>query len=141
MVNFPNIENQWHTITHRTVECEETFDKGYALKGRGICLAHTVATPIKIITSLAKLVLSTIEIATIIFSVITLNAPPRKLFQAGANVVDVAVGTVLLPIATLAHLVRGVAGIIIHPKCMIKETDFILPGTKSSTLCGAIVNY
>lgn len=140
MVSFPNIQNQWFTITQRTIECEETFNGYLALKGRGIALAQTLKTPIKVVSELSKLVLSIVEIATIIFAVITLKASSETLYQAGANILDVTAGAALLPIATVVHLVRGLAGIIIHPKCMIKKVDFILAGTQNSYLYGTLVN-
>ena len=141
MVNYTNIHIQWHAITHRTIECEESLDRFLSLKGRGISLAYTLFTPLTLISNIGKLILTTIEVATITFAVITLNAPYHDLNQAGANIVDVTLGAALLPFAITAHLTRGIAGTIFHPKYMIKKIDFILAGTQNGFFNGTIVNY
>jgi len=144
MVHFPNIEASWHTIAHRPVISNDGSYQWSSLEGRGICLIHTLATPIKAFSGLGKLVMSTISIATITFAVLTFNAHPKHLLQAGANIIDVTVGTVLLPVAMVANIVRGIAGTIFHPGAMIREADVIEGFTfaaEHNILQGIFVNY
>lgn len=146
MVHFPNIDKNWSIIATRPVNCrkEDKYDEFFSvqgLKGRGICLIHTLATPLKALSALGRLVLSVIAIATITFAVLTLNQHPSDLKQAGANVIDVTVGTVLLPVALFANVIRGVAGAL-YPKAMIGYND---AGDRYAMehplLSGTLVNY
>ena len=91
MVVFNNIENNWNLIAHRPVECLDDANEFSSLKGRGICLWHTLATPLKALSGLGKIALTIIEIATIILAVATLNAHPDILDQAAANIIDVSI--------------------------------------------------
>ena len=140
-VHFPNIEKNWTTITERTVECLDDADDITSLKGRGISFIHTIATPLKAFTGLGKLTQSALGIASIVLSVITLNTHPKDLDKAGANVIDVGVGGVLLPVALVANAVRGVVGTLFHPGAMIRGRDFYTWEAKHNILQGTLVNY
>lgn len=141
VVQFKNISHNWNTMTERTVECFDNANEFSSLKGRGISLVHTLATPLKALSGLGKLVLTTAQIATIIFAVLTLNAPPSILKQAGANILDVTVGSILLPVALVAHLIRGAAGTILHPGIMIEQTTVLTEEAHHNLLHGTLVNY
>lgn len=141
IVQFKNIRDNWNTMTRRTVECFDDANEFSSLKGRGISLFHTLATPLKALSGFGKLVLATAQIATMTFAVLTLNAPLGVLKQAGANILDVTVGGLLLPVALLAHFVRGVAGTILHPAMMIEHTDILTYEAKHNLLHGTLVNY
>lgn len=146
MSYFPSIEANWHTITHRTVECLDNSHEIDSLKGRGISLLHTLATPLKAWTGLGKLALEVLSIGSIVIAVVTLNRHPRDLKLAGAYVIDVVGGTVLLAIALVAHLIRGIVGTIFHPAAMIRkheESDkFAIDwAAEHNLLQGTLVNY
>lgn len=141
MVNFPNIANNVNLIAHRSVECTDDSNEISSWKGRGISLLHTLATPLKALTGLGKLALSVMDIAYLILGVVTLNIHPKHLEQAGANVIDVVVGGLLLPVALLAHFARGVVGSTIHPAAMIRKADMPSYETMHNLMQGTLVNY
>lgn len=147
MVNFPNISNHWAMIASPTVL--STDDSSHligSLKGRGICLFHTLATPFKALSSLGRLVMSVVETAYVIFATLTLNAHPKELLQAAANIVDVVGGAALLPFALIANVIRGVVGTIIYPAAMIQDASAYITDEHQfkadhNLLYGTFVNY
>lgn len=141
MVNFPNITTNINLIAHRSVECTDDSNEISSWKGRGISLLHTLATPLKALTGLGKLALSVMETVSIILAVLTLNKHPKDLDQAGANVIDIVVGSLLLPVALVAHFARGVVGSTIHPTAMIKKADIPSYETMHNLMHGTLVNY
>lgn len=145
-MNFPNIQSSWNIIGHRPVRCsnESNEAEAFSLKGRGGCLMHTLATPLKALSGLGRLVLSVVAIAHGVFAVLTLNAPPKHLLKIPGKVIDIVIGAALLPVALLANVIRGVVGTIFHPGAMIKKFPFA-EGTPfylaHNILHGTLVNY
>lgn len=138
---FSAIKNHWEMLTQRTVAGLNDEDDIASLKGRGISFLQTVATPLKAYTGLGRVALDVIEFASIVLGVITLNRHPIMLKQAGADVVDVVGGSVLLPFGLAAHAIRGVIGMIIHPGIMIRREDIYSWAAKHNILQGTLVNY
>lgn len=109
---------------------------------------HLLATPLKALSGLGLLALATAGIATLTLGILTLNLPPVHLLQVAANVIDVPVGAVLLPIALIANVIRGVIGTIFHPGAMIRDeypNRFILDPNdywkaNHNILAGTLVN-
>jgi hypothetical protein len=148
MVYFSNIQRNWDAIVHRTVWIEdESMTKASSLKGRVVCLTHTLATPLKAWSGVGTLALSTAGAVFGTFAILTLNAPPQYVLQIAANVIDVPVGAVLLPIALLANVIRGIAGTIFHPALMIRRYHHLSPDSaipfavRHYILQGTLVNY
>lgn len=143
MVHYPNITRNWNLIATRPVKCNDESAQPSSLNGRKICLVHTLATPLKAFAALGKLILSTVDIATRVFGVITLNEHPKSLRQAGASVIDVIGGSLLLPVAIVANLVRGVVGTIFYPGALIAQADKTDSqwSVRHNCLAGTVVNY
>lgn len=141
------MQENWSLITSRSVISTNGGTRcASSLKGRGICLIHTLATPLKAYSGLGRLVLATISTASDIFAVLTLNAHPKELVRAGKNILNITLGAALLPFVMLANIVRGVVGTIFHPGAMIREEDSFLQYrkpylAKHNIIEGTLVNY
>jgi hypothetical protein len=130
MVHFSNIARNWDIIVHPTMPVyvkkdeKACCDRASSLAGRVASLAGLLGTPFMVWQGLGKLVLSTVDAATRVFSVLTFNSKGSvacDLKQAAASlIVDVPVGAALLPVATLAWIVRGAVGTIFHPGVMVR---------------------
>lgn len=148
-MSFSLINYSVDMIVNRPISSiDGTSHRGLSLKGRGICLIHTLATPLKAWSALGKLVLLISQTAAFVLAVLTLNAHPKHLINVSAKVIDIAGGTVLLPIAFVIHLIRGITGTIIHPGMMIKDDslrkdqyEFYRFGAEHNILQGTLVHY
>lgn len=136
MVHFSNIARNWDIIAHpsmpvyvKKAEDGVKFTCASSLAGRVSSLAGLLGTPFMVWQGLGKLVLSTVDAVRGVFSVLTFNSKgcvAKDLKQAAASIiVDVPVGAALLPVATLAWIVRGVVGTIFHPGVMVRT--FVRP--------------
>jgi hypothetical protein len=148
MANFINIERSWNIIAHRPIKSEDGYHLQSSWKGRGVCLIHTLATPLKAISGVGLLVITAASIMLVPFGVITLNISPKSLITTSFHIVDLTLGAVLLPIALAANVIRGIVGTVIHPGAMIKEDDSIKTLYKEKQfpiqhpiLQGTLVNY
>ncbi|WP_068471442.1 hypothetical protein [Candidatus Protochlamydia phocaeensis] len=149
MTYFPNTYYNLSLIVEKPVLSIDGYShEAGSLKGRGICLFHTLATPLKALSGVGRLILATASIATRTFAVLTLNAHPRELIRAAAVVIDVPVGTVLLCVSLATNIIRGVLGTIFHPGIMIEDArpftscaDFHYFAAEHNLLAGTFVNY
>jgi hypothetical protein len=149
MVYFPSIDRNWDLIAHRSViSIDGTSHEATSLKGRGICLIHALATPLKALSGVGMLAFFITETAVRVLGVLTLNSHPKELIQAVVSLVDIPLGALLLPIALLANVIRGVAGTIFHPGAMIVDrsayrsySDFNHFAANHNILFGTLINY
>lgn len=148
MLYFPNITDNWNMIAHTPISAIDESYKFSSMQGRAICLVHAIATPLKAVSGYGRLILTTVDVVKIIFAIITLNTSPKNVILAGALALDVLGGVVLIKVALLANLIKGIAGAILHPGAMIHDDrpfmyaqDFDLWGAQHNMLRGTLVNY
>jgi hypothetical protein len=145
---FDNIAHDLKMIFTRPItSVDHKSHKGLSLTGRWICVCHLIATPLKALSALGRLAIALSGIALLIFALLTLNAHPSLLFQVVANIIDISLGIVLLPMALIANIIRCAIGIILHPGAMIRNVDEknidqdALWNAKHNILAGTLVNY
>lgn len=140
-------ETNISVIRGPTIPCVD--GKSYSassLKGRAVCLVHLIATPLKALSGVGKLTVSVANAALAIFKALTLNASPKSsLIYAVTEIADVLCGTITLPFALLANVVRCAVGVIFHPGAMIRNDSAAQPQPtdfrSNMFLYGTVVNY
>ena len=119
---YPVCEFTWRYIAHRPLTCLNDSYKASSLKGRGICVVHLFATPLKGLAGGGKLLIEIIQIPEHLIAIVTLNSRFKSSIKViGHNLGDVVLGGVLLPVALLANIFRSAVGLTIHPGAMIKH--------------------
>ncbi len=74
-------------------------------------------------SGIGKLALTVLETAKIVLGVLTLNRPLKELEKVKANVIDFVGGAILLPLAIVANIVKGVVGTTLYPGIMIRTLN------------------
>ena len=141
---YANILRNTRTIATQSVISTHGESEVSSLMGRAICVIHVAATPLKALAGIGLLALRVIQIASITLGILTLNRPPQYIKHIGHAIIDIAVGGILLPVALLANVIRGVTGAIFHPGVLIRDVQHINHNTFAAAhnaIQGTLVYY
>jgi hypothetical protein len=142
VLQLDNSKKSWDNIASRPVLSNKRESKFSSLKGRRICLIHTLSTPIKIYVSVSRLALTLFQTAFLGFGIVSLNIHPKNVSVIVSNLIDIPLATFLLPLEVCVNVIRGLAGLL-HPGAMIRETsnhsDQIY--CQHNILIGTLINY
>ncbi|WP_158021805.1 hypothetical protein [Candidatus Protochlamydia naegleriophila] len=131
-------------IATQSVASKNGESEASSLMGRAICAIHVAATPLKALAGIGLLATRVMVIALAAFSILMLNRNPKDVKVIVHMIIDVVAGTVLLPIALLANIIRGTAGAIFHPGALIRDVrgmDYNDFAATHNILQGTLVHY
>ncbi len=139
---LPFTSTMWEPISKPPIPVTDaSLEKAGSFKGRGYCLIHLLALPLKAIAYSGKRLLTIADIFHRLIAAVTFNAPPKEILKAITGVVDLFIGTALLPFALAANMLRSLFGMVFHPGLMLRTDVGLHMVDRSPALTQTVVFY
>lgn len=142
--NYLSTLRSTRMIATQSVASNKGESEVASFSGRAICLIHVAATPLKALAGVGMLALRILQIAVLALSILTLNGSPKNVKIIAQVSIDVVIGTILLPVALIANVIRGTVGTIFHPGALIRdvrEIEYNEFAEEHNILQGTLVHY